>query len=262
MTNLGELGLSSYEEKVYRTLLITGTATATEISDASGVPQGRIYDVLNNLKARQLIRTQSTEPTQYIAEQPETVVDRLLAERTTELQQEWARYHKAANSVRSHLLPTVPADGSIWLGALGSEEMQTALQEHIRTATNSVHAVVGPPYESAPWETLEKEVAAFFDAAHPDISISLLVSEPVIETAPKTLFDVAQEHVTEVQIRVLPQLPVSFDVIDQTITTIDIPHPLLPTDRIAVIAVNDSKVVNEFECQFQKLWDEAAPLLD
>ncbi|MFC4245568.1 TrmB family transcriptional regulator [Natribaculum luteum] len=262
MTDLGELGLSSYEEKVYRTLLVTGAATATNVSDASGVPKGRIYDVLNSLEARQLIRTQATDPTRYVAEQPDTVVDRLLAERTVELQQELARYREVANSVRSNLLPTVPADGSVWLGALGSEEMQTALQEHMRTATDSVHATVGPPYESAPWETLKQEVDAFFDGAPLDISVALLVSEQVVETVPETLFEVAEEHAAEVRINVLPEIPVSFDVIDQTVTTIDIPHPQMAADRIGVVAVNDSDIVAEFERQFQELWVEAVPLLE
>ncbi|WP_327050898.1 TrmB family transcriptional regulator [Halomicrococcus gelatinilyticus] len=261
MTDLGELGLSSYEEKVYRTLLVTGAATATEVSEASGVPKGRIYDVLNNLKARQLVRTQSTEPTRYAAEPPEIVVDRLLAERTAELQQEWARYREVANSVRSNLLPTLPADGSVWLGALGSEEMQTALEEHMQTATNSVRAAVGPPYESASWQALKQEVDAFFDGAQPGLTVSLLVSQQVIETAPDALFDVAEEHAAEVRIRVLPEIPVSFDVIDQTVTTIDIPHPQMTADRIGVVAVNDSDIVGEFERQFQELWAEAVPLL-
>ncbi|MFC6875477.1 TrmB family transcriptional regulator [Halobellus marinus] len=260
MTDLSELGLSSYEEKVYRTLLVTGAATATDISDASGVPQGRIYDVLNNLNARQLIRTQSTEPTRYVAEPPETVVERLLAERTVELQQEWARYRDVATSVRSNLFPTLPTDGSLWLGTLGSEEMQTALQEHMQTATNSVHAVVGPPYEAASWETLKQEVDAFFDGAQPDLSVSLLISEQVLETIPKALFDVAEDHVREIRIRVLPEIAVSFDVIDQTVTTIDILHPQVVEDRIGVVAVNDSDIVDEFERQFQELWGEAVPL--
>lgn len=255
MTDLGELGLSSYEEKVYRTLLVTGATTAADVSNASGVPQGRIYDVLNSLKARQIIRTQATDPTQYVAKQPNIVVDRLLAERTAELQQEWARYCDVAASVRSNLLPTLPSDGSVWLGTLGSEEMQTALQEHVRTATDSVHAVVGPPYESAPWETLRQEVDAFFDGVQSDISVSLLVSERVLETVPESLLDV-----TEVRIRVLPDIPVSFDVIDQAVTTIDIPHPQRVADRIGVVAVNDRDVVSEFEHQFQELWNEAVPL--
>jgi sugar-specific transcriptional regulator TrmB len=262
MTDLGELGLSSYEEKVYRTLLVTGAATAADLSDASGVPKGRIYDVLNSLNARQLIRTQATDPTRYVAEQPNTVVDRLLAERTAELQQEWVRYRDVANSVRSNLLPILPSDGSIWLGTLGSEEMQTALEEHVRTATNSVHATVGPPYESAPWMPLKQEVDAFFAGAQPDISVSLLVSEQVLETVPETLFDVPEEHAAEVRIRALPEIPISFDVIDRTVTTIDIPHPQKTEDRIGVLAVNDSDIVGEFERQFQELWDEGVPLLE
>ncbi|WP_121820057.1 TrmB family transcriptional regulator [Halostella salina] len=262
MTNLGELGLSSYEEQVYRTLLVTGAATATDLSDASGVPKGRIYDVLNSLNARQLIRTQTTDPTRYVAEQPDTVVDRLLAERIAELQQELARYRDVAGSVRSNLLPALPSEGSIWLGTLGSQEMQTALEEHIRTATESVRATVGPPYESASWESLKQEVDAFFAGAQPDISVSILVSEQVLETNPETLFEVPEEQAAEVRIKVLPEIPVSFDVIDQTVTTIDIPHPQMGTDRIGVVAVTDSDIVDEFERQFQELWDEAVPLLE
>ena len=112
MTELGELGLSSYEEKVYRTLLVTGAVTAAELSEASGVPKGRIYDVLNGLEARKLIRLQSTDPKQYVAVQPETVVDRLLAERADELRQEWDRYRERAETIRSHLLPTPPTESS------------------------------------------------------------------------------------------------------------------------------------------------------
>ncbi len=262
MTELNELGLSSYEEQVYRTLLVTGSATAADLSRASDVPKGRIYDVLNTLEARQLIQTQSTDPAQYTAVEPTTVVDRLLAERTAELQQKWARYRDAAESVRSNLLPTIPADGSIWLGTLGGEEMQTALQEHIRTATASVHATVGPPYESASWKTLSREVEAFFDGAQPDITVSLLVSEQVLETLPETFIEVATTHSAEVQLRARPEIPVSFDVVDQTVTTIDIPHPQLAADRIGVVAVNDRDIVEEFERQFQEMWADAVPLLE
>lgn len=257
MSALGELGLSSYEETVYRTLLVTGAVTGADLSEASGVPRGRIYDVLNSLEARQLVRTQATDPTQYVPVQPDTAVERLLAERTAELQQKLNRYYEVADAVRSNLLPTAPADGSIWLGRLGSEEMQTALQEHIQTATISVHAAVGPPYEAAPWNTLKREVEAFFDGAQPDLSVSLLVTEQILETAPDTVFDITESHDSEVQIRALTDIPVSFDVIDQTVVTIDIPHPQSRADRIGVVAVNDSDVVSEFERQFQELWSEA-----
>ncbi|WP_323676908.1 helix-turn-helix domain-containing protein [Halorubellus sp. PRR65] len=262
MTDLGELGLSSYEEEVYRTLLVTGAVTATDLANASGVPRGRIYDVLNGLESRQLVRTQPTDPARYVAVQPETAVDRLLAERALELRDEWTRYREVAADVRSNLLPTSPADGSVWLGSLGSTEMQTALQEHVQTATSTVHAVVGPPYESASWDTLEREVDAFFDGTTPDVSVSLLVSERVLETIPDAFFDNVQTHSATVHVRALADVPLSFDVIDQHVTTVDVPHPRRRGDRLGIVAVTDTDVVDEFERHFQALWNDAIPVTD
>jgi len=259
MTELTELGLSSYEEKVYRTLLVSGATTAAELSEASGVPRGRIYDVLNNLETRRLVHGKSTEPTRYVAVEPDTAVSTLLAERTVELQEEWMRYCEVASAVRSNLLPTQPAEGNIWLGSLGSEEMQVALREHMRTATSSVHAVVGPPYEKASWGTLKREVDAFLTGAESDVCVSLLLSEQVLETIPESFFERFDVY-DDIRIRIYPDLELSFDIVDSATTTIDIPHPRVDTDRLGVVAVQDSTVVGEFEHYFQTLWSDAVPL--
>ncbi|WP_396610992.1 TrmB family transcriptional regulator [Haloferax sp. S1W] len=261
MTALGELGLSSYEEKAYRTLLVTGAATATALSEASDVPKGRIYDVLNGLEARQLVRTQSTQPTRYAAIDPATAVERLLAERAVELHDEWTRYLDVAETVHSTLLPTPPADGSIWLGTLG-DEMRAAMQQHMRTATESVHAVVGPPYEQASWETLRTEFEAFFDGAHADLDVSLVFSDRLLDVLPDAFPELVESKSQAVRIRVLPDVPVSFDVLDQSVVSLDIPHPQSVGERFGVVAVKDAAVVSEFERQFQALWADAVPLVE
>jgi sugar-specific transcriptional regulator TrmB len=262
MTELGELGLSSYEEKVYRTLLVTGAVTAAELSEASGVPKGRIYDVLNGLEARKLIRLQSTDPKQYVAVQPETVVDRLLAERADELRQEWDRYRERAETIRSHLLPTPPTESSFWLGSLGSDEMSTALQQHVRTAETAVRATVGTPYENATWDTLRTEVDAFFEGACADLTVDLLLSEAIVSVLPDRFPRLITEQSADVTVRTMPEIGLSFDVVDHVETTIDIPHPLSGGDRIGVLGIKDSEVVYEFEQCFQQLWATADPLLE
>ncbi|WP_049892986.1 TrmB family transcriptional regulator [Natronococcus jeotgali] len=262
MTELGELGLSSYEEKVYRTLLVTGAVTAAELSDTSGVPKGRIYDVLNGLEARKLIWRQSSDPNRYVAVQPEIVVDRLLAERAYELKQEWDRYHEKAETVRSNLLPTPPTESSFWLGSLGSNEMSTALQQHMRTAENVVQAAVGPPYEDATWETLQSEVEGFFEGANVGLSVDLLVSEKVVTVLPDQFPDLIENQSADITVRMIPKVVLSFDIVDNVETTIDIPHPVSDKDRIGVVGIKDSEVVSEFEQQFRQLWDDAVPLLE
>lgn len=261
MTELGELGLSGYEEKVYRTLLVTGAVTATELSDNSGVPKGRIYDVLNGLEARRLVRTRASDPKQYVAVQPETVVDRLLAERAYELKREWNRYRERAETVRSNLLPTPPTESSFWLGALGSDEMSTALQQHVRTAESFVHATVGTPYENTTWETLQAEVEAFFDGASPDLTVDLLFSEKVVTVLPDDFPDLIENQPVDVTVRTAPDVALSFDVVDHVSTTIDVPHPVSGDDRLGVVGIKDSAVVEEFDRHFRQLWTEADPLL-
>ncbi|ELY78569.1 TrmB family transcriptional regulator [Natrinema pallidum] len=262
MTELGELGLSSYEEKAYRTLLVTGAVTATELSDISGVPKGRIYDVLNGLSARKLIRLQSTNPQQYVAEEPQTVVDRLLAERAYELTQEWDRYRRLAETVRSDLFPSPPSESSLWLGSLGSEEMALALQQHIGTAESDVYATLGKPYDDASWERLQPEFEAFFEGIAPDVSLSLILSEPVLTTLPETFPKLLEDEPIDVTVRTIPDPVLSFDVIDSLVTTIDIPHPLSSDDRLGTVGIKDSTVVNEFDRLFQSQWEIAEPLLN
>ncbi|UVE51333.1 TrmB family transcriptional regulator [Haloferax larsenii] len=262
MTELGELGLSSYEEKVYRTLLVTGAATATALSDASEVPKGRIYDVLNGLEARRLVRTHSTQPTRYAPVDPPTAVERLLAERAAELSEEWSRYLDVADTVRSNLLPTPPADGNLWLGSLGSDEMQTAMQQHVRTATTTLHAAVGPPYEQASWETLRTEFDAFFDGAHSDLDVSLLLSDRVLDVLPEEFPNLIGAQSPTVKLRAHPEIPVSFDVVDRSVASVDIPHPQSAADRFGIVAVQEQAIVDEFERQFQQLWTAATPLTE
>jgi len=77
MADLRDVGLSKYEARAYRSLLESGPTTAKTLSEASGVPMGRIYDVLNSLEQHRLVRSQAaSRPKKYVAVEPETARDR------------------------------------------------------------------------------------------------------------------------------------------------------------------------------------------
>ena len=46
------LGMNEYEASVYSTLVGLQKATARDVHEASGVPRGRIYEILNDLARR------------------------------------------------------------------------------------------------------------------------------------------------------------------------------------------------------------------
>ncbi len=78
---------------MYRTLLVTGAATAATVSDASGVPNGRVYDVLNSLETYHLVRSQAaSRPKKYVAVEPDTALDRLLESKRQELAEKAEQY--------------------------------------------------------------------------------------------------------------------------------------------------------------------------
>ena len=67
---LEEFGLNQYEAKAYVALVAKGTATASEISDASGIPYTRVYDALNSLESKGLIFKTPGRPMRFKAVHP------------------------------------------------------------------------------------------------------------------------------------------------------------------------------------------------
>ncbi|MFH1505716.1 MAG: helix-turn-helix domain-containing protein [archaeon] len=72
-----EIGLTEYEAKVLLSLYVTGQAKATEVSNASGVPKAKIYNVLDELCNKRLIKMHSTKPSTYSPLDPEELFSRL-----------------------------------------------------------------------------------------------------------------------------------------------------------------------------------------
>jgi len=76
---LVELGMTRYEAKAYLTLIQRESYAASELATEAGIPRQRIYDVLNSLVARGLVRDWPGPVTRYAATDPQAAVERLLA---------------------------------------------------------------------------------------------------------------------------------------------------------------------------------------
>lgn len=79
MQELEELGLTKNETRVYTTLLERGNLTAGDISKFSGVPYGRIYDVLASLEQKGFIKIIPEKTKKFVALSPkefDQIIDR------------------------------------------------------------------------------------------------------------------------------------------------------------------------------------------
>jgi len=74
---LGALGLTEYESKVYRALLREHPATGYQLSKTAGVPRSMVYEALGRLEARgAVLRTLEGKATLYQPVPPDTLLGR------------------------------------------------------------------------------------------------------------------------------------------------------------------------------------------
>jgi len=70
---LRAIGLTDYEISIYLTLISKGPMDARELSEASGVPYSRIYNILTQLEKEKMwiIKEEESRPSRYFAKSPD-----------------------------------------------------------------------------------------------------------------------------------------------------------------------------------------------
>jgi len=106
---LTELGLSLYEAKAYLTLLIRGIATASEISDLSGIPYTRVYDVLSSLESKGFVASIPGRPMKFQALDPDIALKNLLEMHKRKLMSELRTLEESVNKALGILSRLKPA---------------------------------------------------------------------------------------------------------------------------------------------------------
>lgn len=74
---LEKLGMSTYQAKALISILKCGEAKASEISELSGIPRAKIYEVLDQLSDLGLVDKIPTRPVRFRARKPEEIAERL-----------------------------------------------------------------------------------------------------------------------------------------------------------------------------------------
>jgi len=96
--SLDKIGLTSYEIRTFTSLLKGGELTASDLSQKSGVPYSKIYEVLGTLEEKGWVSSDDSRPTKYFAKSPSTALE------TTKQKQE-LEFKNNQNIILNELIP-------------------------------------------------------------------------------------------------------------------------------------------------------------
>lgn len=145
---LKELGLNSYEAKVYLALLKKSPATGYETAQLADIPQARAYDALKALVAERIVFSDMGKPQKYTPVSPKDLIK---------------NYKRKMNSTVDYLekkLPTVNEDYNEPVHTIcGYENILEKLREVINNTKDSIYCELW----AADYKVLEDSIMNAYD---------------------------------------------------------------------------------------------------
>lgn len=265
MASLRDLGLSEYEARAFRSLLDTGPTTAKELSRASDVPMGRIYDVLNSLETYSLVRSQTaSRPKKYVAVEPDTALDRLLDDKKAELEAKAEQYEDIVSELGDQLEAGDHVEEPFWTAAVGPEETLDLLLERLAAADDRIVVVGSPPAQQVDIvEATDRVVDELVAALDRGVEVSLLLEPDLFERLPDAVNRAYYERLSpydDYSARASTGVSTTFELIDDVEVCIEVPHPLGREETFGVIDLTDPAFTADVSEAFADHWAEATPI--
>jgi HTH-type transcriptional regulator, sugar sensing transcriptional regulator len=130
------MGLTDYESKVYLSLASLISADAFEISDTSGVPRSRTYDVLKSLHKKGFVDITRGKPLKYSVVPPQDVFEKA----RNDIKEQLEEGESELKTIYENQIPKFQAP--IWL-IYGTDKIVKKEIEIISRAKDSLHIAAG-----------------------------------------------------------------------------------------------------------------------
>lgn len=138
--SLRTLGLSTYEAKVYATLVLFDHAEAKEITDFLSLSKPSVYDALESLAEKGLAVKQRSKPARYSAISPDMAIDILLEDHEKASEQALAALKRLEKEkVRSEM------ENIVWT-IYGDVNIKYKIHEMFGKAKKQVSCIMGERY--------------------------------------------------------------------------------------------------------------------
>ncbi len=262
MESLEEFGLTRYESKAYLTLLSRGVCDARKLSSKSGLPFGRIYDVLSSLESKGLVEKQATRPKKFLAVEPRFALKRLLDLKNEEMKTIMQRAGEVEEELSSMSVKT-PKKSLFWSVAVGERTIKSHMEKLAETKRELLAYV---ELHKIGMQGKEREISTFLkvlsELIEKGVSVKLLIGCKDTKTLEKMLPLITPflGFLEAMQVKVIPRISNPFDVIDGEKVQLKVRNPAKPEEYFASIYVWQKEFAEELRNKFNEMWKEAKEL--
>jgi DNA-binding CsgD family transcriptional regulator len=241
---LTALGATETEDKVYRFVATTVSATSAEIQSGLDLPGTAVRAALDGLAERGLVSQATGEPVRYVASSPGTV-EAMISNRLRELREAQEVLDVLADKRRA-----VQQSGEA--GVFEVVHGQQALRHHalhlLRTARSEVANMIKPPLIAVQ----SNERVLPIDGVH-----NRAIFETGALEAPGALDAICDGMNHTGEVRVHSKLPVKMLAVDRSVALV----PLAQKDSPPVgLLIYPSAVLDALIALFEFVWDRAVTL--
>jgi DNA-binding MarR family transcriptional regulator len=252
-----ELGMTRYEAKAYLTLIQRESYAASELATEAGIPRQRIYDVLNSLVSRGLVRDWPGPVTRYAATDPQAAVERLLGVQRQALTGLESKSSELADLLRetweSGRAETAPLDYVEVLrdpGLLGARfiDLQREAEHQLLTFAKAPYANWSNP---AGLESTRRIVAAGGDVR--------CIYEPSVLDRPEVLDEILQFIRAGEGARVADEVPMKLCLADGQRALFSLTDPIAGRLTSTNILVEHPALASSLRTAFEAIWAVSQP---
>ena len=133
-----ELGLNKYEARVYLALVTEGTSTAKNISNVTGIPYGKVYEIINALGNKGFCILLPTKPMKCKAVSPKEAVKKTKEKTEDHFQKLEKQIHKNLNPLFEKTKEFNEPKGVFWI-VNGRSNIIQKVNELINKANNYIY---------------------------------------------------------------------------------------------------------------------------
>ena len=265
---LQSMGLTNSEIKAYLALLSEGIMEAKSICQKSGVPFGKIYDVLYSLEKRRLITIQHSRPKKFVVIEPKISIKNLLEDKEKELHDLIGRASKVEDELNK-MYHVKTEDSLFWTVAIDKEAIMKIHNKIFDEAKREVLMYVGTILTMDNIDDVEnEEIVGKFAEFIPQYQVLLdngivirMLIGPVKEISLfKSLRSEFLSH-KNLAVRYTELFTRPFVIIDAEKVLLGIENPIKPDEYLAALYLWKKNFAMELKNKFDNMWNQSKELL-